>query len=97
MFPHSARVVLPGTDGGDTVEQPRFTFTKNFYAPFGEAFIAALTQMVPTTYPVIVAHRFMHVEAKRPQETNAQLLDFKCVEFVEELLYGQYRKHPLNK
>jgi hypothetical protein len=26
-----------------------------------------------------------------------QLLDFKCVEFVEELLYGKYRKHPLNE
>ena len=33
----------------------------------------------------------------RRQEKNAQLLDFKCVEFVEELLYGQYRKNPLSK
>jgi hypothetical protein len=33
----------------------------------------------------------------RRQEKNAQLLDFKCVEFVEELLYGPYRKHPLNE
>ncbi len=31
----------------------------------------------------------------RRLEKNAQLLDFKCVEFVEELLYGPYRKHPL--
>src|SRR5271166_5185183 len=31
----------------------------------------------------------------RRQEKNAQLLDFKCVEFVEELLYGPYRKKPL--
>ena len=31
----------------------------------------------------------------RRQEKNAQILDFKCVEFVEELLYGQYRRHPL--
>ena len=31
----------------------------------------------------------------RRQEQNAQLLDFKCPEFVEELLYGQWRKHPL--
>jgi hypothetical protein len=31
----------------------------------------------------------------RRQEKNAQLLDFKCVEFVEELLYVQYRKHRL--
>ncbi len=31
----------------------------------------------------------------RRMESNMQLLDFKCVEFVEELLYGQYRKKPL--
>jgi hypothetical protein len=33
----------------------------------------------------------------RRQEKNAQLLDFKCVEFVEELIYGQWRKHPLSR
>jgi len=33
----------------------------------------------------------------RRQEKNMQLLDFKCVEFVEELMYGQYRKNPLPK
>jgi hypothetical protein len=33
----------------------------------------------------------------RRQEKNAQLLDFKCVEFVEELMYGQWRKQPLEK
>ncbi|MBV8842504.1 MAG: hypothetical protein JO307_06810 [Bryobacterales bacterium] len=33
----------------------------------------------------------------RRQEKNAQLLDFKCVEFVEELLYGEWRKKPLGK
>lgn len=32
----------------------------------------------------------------RRQEKNAQLLDFKCVEFVEELMYGKYRKKPLD-
>lgn len=31
----------------------------------------------------------------RRQEANERLLDFKCVEFVEELLYGKWRKHPL--
>jgi len=31
----------------------------------------------------------------RRQEKNAMLLDFKCVEFVEELMYGQWRKKPL--
>lgn len=33
----------------------------------------------------------------RRQEKNMQILDFKCVEFVEEMLYGPYRKHPLSK
>jgi hypothetical protein len=33
----------------------------------------------------------------RRQEKNAQLLEFKCVEFVEELMYGQWRKKPLSK
>jgi hypothetical protein len=33
----------------------------------------------------------------RRQEPNVQLLDFKCVEFVEELMYGQYRKVPLSR
>ena len=33
----------------------------------------------------------------RRQEKNMQILDFKCVEFVEELLYGPYRKQPLTK
>ena len=28
----------------------------------------------------------------RRLDKNVQLLDFKCVEFVEELLYGKYRK-----
>ena len=27
---------------------------------------------------------------------DARLLQFKCVEFVEELLYGHLRKEPLN-
>jgi hypothetical protein len=31
----------------------------------------------------------------RRQDT--QILDFKCVEFVEELLYGQWRKKPLGR
>jgi hypothetical protein len=39
----------------------------------------------------------MSMALYRRQEKNAQLLDFKCVEFVEELLYGQWRKQPLAK
>jgi hypothetical protein len=32
----------------------------------------------------------------RRQEKNAQLMEFKCVEFVEELMYGQWRHKPLD-
>ncbi len=32
----------------------------------------------------------------RRMEENARLMDFKCVEFVEELMYGAYRRHPLS-
>ena len=28
-------------------------------------------------------------------EKNAQLMEFKCVEFVEDLIYGPYRKKPI--
>jgi len=28
----------------------------------------------------------------RRMEKNVQLLDFNCVEFVEEMLYGRFRK-----
>jgi len=31
------------------------------------------------------------------RRTDTQILDFKCVEFIEEMLYGPYRKHPLSK
>ena len=30
----------------------------------------------------------------RRLEENVQLLEFKCVEFVEELMYGRFRKRP---
>jgi hypothetical protein len=39
----------------------------------------------------------MSMPLYRRQEANAQLMDFKCVEFVEELLYGQWRKQPLSR
>jgi hypothetical protein len=39
----------------------------------------------------------MSLPLYRRAEKNAQLMDFKCVEFVEELLYGQWRKKPLSE
>jgi hypothetical protein len=39
----------------------------------------------------------MSMPLYRRLEPNAQLLDFKCVAFVEELMYGQYRKTPLSR
>ncbi len=37
----------------------------------------------------------MSMPLYRRLEPNARLMDFKCVEFVEELMYGQWRKTPL--
>ena len=31
----------------------------------------------------------------RRMEPNAVIMDFKCVEFVEELMYGEWRRNPL--
>ncbi|HUA21122.1 MAG TPA: hypothetical protein VMB25_20380 [Bryobacteraceae bacterium] len=36
----------------------------------------------------------MSMPIYRHLEKNFQLLEFKCVEFVEELMYGHLRKHP---
>ena len=33
----------------------------------------------------------------RRMEEDARLMDFKCVEFVEELLFGEYRRRPLER
>jgi hypothetical protein len=33
----------------------------------------------------------------RHVEKNAQIMEFKCVEFAEELLYGHLRKQPITK
>lgn len=32
----------------------------------------------------------------RRMDKDFQLLDFKCVEFVEEMLYGEWRRYPLD-
>ena len=39
----------------------------------------------------------MSMPLYRHVEKNARLDEFKCVEFVEELMYGQFRKKPLPK
>jgi hypothetical protein len=39
----------------------------------------------------------MNMPLYRRAEKNAQLMEFKCVEFVEELMYGQWRKKPLTQ
>jgi len=39
----------------------------------------------------------IHVPLYRRMEENAQIMDFKCVEFVEELMYGAYRRTPLGE
>ncbi len=46
--------------------------------------------------PVVLTEPYtIEMPIYRRMEPNAQLMDFKCVEFVEELLYGQWRRNPL--
>ena len=33
----------------------------------------------------------------RRMEKDARLMDFKCVEFVEELMFGEHRRKPLKR
>ena len=40
--------------------------------------------------------RTIEMPLYRRMEPDAQLMDFKCVEIVEELLYGEFRRHPLD-
>ena len=39
----------------------------------------------------------MSMPLYRRVEKDARLMDFKCVEFVEELLFGEYRRRPLER
>ena len=39
----------------------------------------------------------MSMPLYRRLDKGVQLMDFKCVEFVEELMYGQFRKQPLSR
>ena len=34
----------------------------------------------------------MSMPLYRRREPNARLMEYKCVEFAEELMYGQFRK-----
>ena len=45
--------------------------------------------------PKVFTHPWkMSMPLYRRLEKDAQLVEYKCVEFVEELMYGQFRKRP---
>jgi hypothetical protein len=55
----------------------------------------ALTYEVTIEDPKVFSRPWkMSMPIYRRLEKNAQLLEFKCVEFVEELMYGHLRKQP---
>jgi len=37
----------------------------------------------------------MSMPLYRRVEPNAEILEFRCVEFVEDLIYGHLRKQPI--
>jgi len=46
--------------------------------------------------PVVLTEPFtIKMPIYRRIEENARLMDFRCVEFVEELLFGEWRREPL--
>lgn len=46
--------------------------------------------------PLVLTEPFtIKMPLYRRMEENARLMDFRCVEFVEELLYGEWRRTPL--
>jgi len=59
------------------------------YMPFPFQIIQG-TDTIMIAYPFASASRLIHLY--RRQERNAQLLEFKCVPFSEELLYGHLRR-----
>jgi len=55
----------------------------------------ALTYEVTIEDPKVFSRPWkMSMPVYRRLEKNAQLLEFKCVEFAEELMYGHLRKQP---
>ena len=46
--------------------------------------------------PLVLTEPFtIKMPIYRRIEENARLMDFRCVEFVEELIYGESRRYPL--
>ena len=46
--------------------------------------------------PLVLTEPFtIKMPLYRRLEDNARLMDFRCVEFVEELLFGEWRRNPL--
>ena len=55
----------------------------------------ALTYEVTIEDPKVFSRPWkMSMPLYRRLDKNAQLLEFKCVEFAEELMYGHLRKQP---
>ena len=49
------------------------------------------TSTIPNVHPAVEGQH----AALPPDRADAQLMEFKCVEFVEELMFGEWRKNPL--
>ena len=46
--------------------------------------------------PLVLTEPFtIRMPIYRRIEENARIMDFRCVEFVEELMFGEYRRNPL--
>ena len=63
-----------------------------FITPNHIQYEAAITDPVVFTRPWKIS-----LPLYRRMEKDARLMDFKCVEFVEELVFGEHRRKPLKR
>ena len=66
----------------------RFTLV----SPYHLHYEATIEDPVTFTRPWVIS-----MPLYRRMEPNARLMDFNCIEFVEELLYGEWRRQPLER
>ena len=76
--------------GNFTSDKPKITERYTRIAPDHLMYEATITDPDTFTRPWKIS-----MPLYRRIEQGARLMEFKCVEFVEELLYGQWRKNPL--
>ena len=92
-------------DVTDQMEETWFDRAGNFHSDelhvverYTPVDVNTLNYEVTITDPKVFTRPWtMRMPIYRRQEANAQLMEYKCVEFVEELMYGHLRRQPTQR